>query len=115
MYGLYANALVALTPGGIERQEAEGQRNLVRHADRLPIQGTSGAGRQKWEAAGFVFGEVIDDLWVACTFPSGWKMVATDHSMWNDVVDETGKKRALVFYKAAFYDRSAHTFGLDEV
>jgi predicted metal-dependent phosphotriesterase family hydrolase len=28
--------------------------------------------------------------------------------MWSDLLDEQGRKRAGVFYKAAFYDRSAH-------
>lgn len=28
--------------------------------------------------------------------------------MWSDLVDDKGRKRAGIFYKAAFYDRSAH-------
>ena len=28
--------------------------------------------------------------------------------MWSSVVDELGRERAAVFYKAAFYDRRAH-------
>ena len=40
--------------------------------------------------------------------PAGWKKVRTDHSMWSKLVDDKGRERASIFYKAAFYDRSAH-------
>jgi hypothetical protein len=33
--------------------------------------------------------------------------------MWSNVVDKQGRTRAQVFYKAAFYDRAAHSFGLE--
>lgn len=39
--------------------------------------------------------------------PDGWKKVGTNHDMHSDLVDETGKVRASIFYKAAFYDRRA--------
>jgi hypothetical protein len=41
------------------------------------------------------------------SLPPGWKVVPTDHSMWSDLVDAKGEKRASIFYKAAFYDRDA--------
>lgn len=114
--GERGNFLAASIPGGIEAQEAQGQRDLVRHADRLPVRGTDGDKRKAWEAAGFVFGEPMegkDKIFVSCTFPAGWKLEPTEHSMWSDVVDAEGKKRAQVFFKAAFYDYNSHTFGLD--
>lgn len=121
--GDMGNFLAATTPGGIEAQESAGQKRLVSHADRLPIRGTIDrpGDRAKWEAVGFTFGDEIPNppgsgtrpQFVACTFPAGWKLVATGHSMWSDVVDDKGAKRAQVFFKAAFYDYSAHTFGLD--
>ncbi len=40
--------------------------------------------------------------------PAGWKKISTDHAMWSNLVDDKGRKRASIFYKAAFYDRSAH-------
>lgn len=108
--------MVSLLPGGIEAQEAAGQRQLCAFKDRLPIRGTED--RSKWEAAGFVFGEPITEsgrrsIFVACQYPAGWKLVPTGHSMWSELQDETGKKRAPVFFKAAFYDYNSHTFGLD--
>lgn len=129
--GNMGDFLAATRPGGIEAMEAEGQRRLVATSDRLPIRGTThlrmggddvpnGECRAKWEAAGFVFGEPIIEpgrptIFVACAFPAGWKLVPTEHSMWSDVVDAEGKKRAAVFFKAAFYDYRAHTFGLDDL
>jgi hypothetical protein len=49
-----------------------------------------------------------DPMFQYVTLPKGWKKVGTDHSMWSNLVDEQGRKRAGIFYKAAFYDRSAH-------
>lgn len=99
------NFIAASTPGGIEAQEARGQREAVA-AQRLPIKGT-GDGKV-WEKLGFVFGEMYDDVFVCVTFPAGWKLEPTEHSMWSNLLDDKGRKRAAMFYKAAFYDRSAH-------
>lgn len=90
-------------PGGIERQEAMGQAAFVGTKSSLPIE----CPRAELEALGFVFGEPIDDLFVSVTFPAGWSKKATDHSMWSDLLDDQGRKRGSIFYKAAFYDRRA--------
>lgn len=99
------NFLVASTPGGIERQEAEGQKMLVESTllpkDLFPD-------REVWEQEGFVFGEDHDDLFVNVNLPVGWKKVATDHSMWSNIEDAEGLPRVAIFYKAAFYDRRAN-------
>ena len=39
--------------------------------------------------------------------PDGWEIKATEHTMWNEVLDDKGRKRMTIFYKAAFYDRDA--------
>ncbi len=102
--GQMGNFLAAATPGGIEAQEAEGQRQACR-ASRLPRKGTED--RSPWEALGFRFLGGDDKLFIDVEFPAGWRLVATDHSMWSDLVDDKGQKRASMFYKAAFYDLSA--------
>lgn len=48
-----------------------------------------------------------DDLFYQVKLPEGWKVEATDHSMWNSVKDDKGRERISFFYKAAFYDRNA--------
>lgn len=94
-------------PGAIERQEARGQAELVNSAV-LPVD------RRDCDAsliaAGVIFGDVVkgDPMFQHVTLPGGWKKAATDHSMWSELLDETGGKRAMIFYKAAFYDRSSH-------
>ena len=103
--GDLANYLVASTPGGIEAQEARGQTDFVA-PETLPIDGTKN--REDFEAMGIQFGESVDDIFVSVTLPEGWKKVPTDHSMWSHLVDDQDRKRASIFYKAAFYDRSAH-------
>lgn len=102
--GDYENAMVAAMPGGIEMQEAAGQAAFVGTRDSLPVK----CPRAELEKLGFKFGEPIDDLFIAVTLPAGWSKKATGHSMWSDLLDEKGRKRGSIFYKAAFYDRSAH-------
>jgi hypothetical protein len=103
--GDVSNAEVASTPGGIEAQEAAGQAMLCASA-QLPKK-MLGCTRESLEALGFKFGADVDELFVTCTLPAGWKKKATDHSMHSDLVDEQGRTRAGIFYKAAFYDRRA--------
>jgi hypothetical protein len=97
--------------GGIERSEKRGQSELV-ESDVIPSYSSS-YGKQNidkgLEALGFVLGKPVagDPLFREATLPKGWKKVGTDHSMWSKIVDETGKERCSIFYKAAFYDRSA--------
>jgi hypothetical protein len=101
--GNLENAITASTPGGIERQEAAGQAAMVA-SSRLPKEGMN---REVLERLGFVIGEDADDLFVNVTLPSGWALKPTDHSMHTDIVDDKGRTRGGVFYKAAFYDRRA--------
>ena len=103
--------LDAMTFGGsesIERQEAQGQREMV-SSDVLPVEIISG-NEADFEALGFTFGERAtgDDIFRAATLPEGWKREGSDHNMWSYIVDDTGTQRVAVFYKAAPYDRNAH-------
>lgn len=98
---------VAITPGGIEAQEAAGQATFVSNAT-LPKEMLHGCDREKLEQMGIKFGADVDDLFVTVQLPEGWKKKATDHAMWSDLLDDNGRKRAAIFYKAEFYDRSAH-------
>jgi len=99
------NFLVASTPGGIEAQEKRGQIEQS-FLETLPIHGTAES-RPVWEKLGFVFGEPADDIFVSVKFPKGWTKKVTDHDMWTKLLDDKGRERAAIFYKAAFYDRSA--------
>jgi hypothetical protein len=101
--GDYKNAMAAATPGGIEAQEAQGQTDFVA-SETLPRE----CPREQLESLGFVFGENADDIFTNVQFPNGWKKVPTEHSMWSNLLDDKGRKRGGIFYKAAFYDRSAH-------
>jgi hypothetical protein len=99
------NFVVASTPGGIEAQEKRGQIEQS-FAETLPIEGTEK--REAWERLGFVFGKTVDGIFVQAKFPKGWRKQPTDHSMWSNLLDDKDRKRGMIFYKAAFYDRSAH-------
>jgi len=93
--------------GVIEAQEVQGQRELVA-STQLPVKINSGE-RKTLEKAGVVFGPPTpgDPIFCDCTLPKDWMLQATSHPMWTNLVDETGKVRATIFYKAAFYDRDA--------
>lgn len=95
-------------PTFIYNQEAAGQEELVK-SDTLPSNIDSES-KKILEEAGVKFGNPVDGdpIFTYAELPAGWKKIPTDHSMWSNLVDETGKVRAQIFYKAAFYDRSAH-------
>lgn len=48
-----------------------------------------------------------DNLFIGVKLPKGWLKKATDHSMWNELIDDKGRVRATIFYKASYYDRDA--------
>lgn len=100
-------AVIGAFPGGIEAQEARGQGELVA-SDTLPTEGLE-AFRKVIEAAGGSIASPVkcDEMFTVVVLPAGWKKEGTDHSMWSNLVDAKGRKRAAIFYKAAFYDRSA--------
>lgn len=105
---ILAASIIAGSPDGqIEASEARGQEALVHSAD-LPkdIYGLTFAEIEA--GTGIKFGEQINDLFVAATLPEGWSKRATDHSMHTELLDEKGRVRATIFYKASVYDRSAH-------
>jgi hypothetical protein len=97
---------IASTPGGIEQQEAAGQRTLI-ESNILPTT-IRGATREQLTAFGFQFGQDMDDLFVECTLPPGWTKKAGEWDTHNDLLDEQGRIRAFIYYKAAFYDRQAY-------
>lgn len=98
------NFVAAMTPGGIEAQEKRGQIEQS-FAETLPVD--MGKHRPDFEALGFVFGK-SDKLFIEAKFPKGWRKKPTDHSMWSEIVDDQGRKRGMIFYKAAFYGPRAH-------
>lgn len=94
----------------IEEQERNGQASLIHAREgnvvQIPLDGSEHA--EAFEAIGITLGEPTDELFRSATLPEGWKIVATDHSMWTRLLDDKGEERASIFYKAAFYDRRAH-------
>lgn len=108
------NPLVALgiamsegTSGMIENQEATGRSDFV-NSTTLPTEINTADGKKIVESFGIVFGEMVEDdpMFQYVTLPEGWTREGTGHSM--GVLDDKGRKRIDVFYKAAFYDRVAH-------
>lgn len=95
---------------GIEAQEAEGQHQLCA-SQQLPTDMGADV-REMLEAAGAEFKGKCegDPLFQTVVLPEGWRVQATDHSMWSHLLDANGETRARIFYKAAFYDRDASIY-----
>lgn len=100
-------------PEAIDRQEKEGQKELVassiEEVQQLPARGNGCDAREVYQKLGF---EVIsqsngDPLFLDVKMKNGFHVQPTDHPMWSDLVDNKGRARASIFYKAAFYDRDA--------
>lgn len=110
------NMRATFTPGGIEAQEREEQKRMVK-ASRLPKAfkaydwPADTSFRDKWdvlaEKLGIVKRADYDDLFVTVDLPTGWEIRASDHAMWSYLHDGKGRQRASIFYKGAFYDRRA--------
>lgn len=105
---LLAQAIAHGTSGAIENMEAQGQEELV--ASEVIPSDFRKFGEADLTALGFVLGppDPNDPMFRPATFPEGWSVKPTDHSMWSHVVDAKGRQRFSIFYKAAYYDRHAH-------
>lgn len=97
------NAAVAATQGGIEAQERAGQQSMAALFKTLPKE----MSREIGEKLGFEYGADEDEIFVQVRPPAGWAIRPTDHAMHSDLIDDKGRVRAGIFYKAAFYDRRA--------
>jgi hypothetical protein len=97
--------------GAILNQEKRGQQEVVR-SEILPRDVKEyrdpRSATELYAAMGIEIISEADDSFFCVKLPDGWTKQATDHSMWSKVLDEKGRERLSVFYKAAFYDRSAH-------
>lgn len=116
---LLLKAMVLGASASIQEMEAEGQREFLQ-SDVMPArcQNFSFLGDvdhaiqrdRMLEALGFTVGTPVvgDPQFVLASLPTGWRKVGSDHSMWSYILDQRGRRRVSVFYKAAHYDRSAH-------
>lgn len=91
----------------IEMQEEQGSKEFCSN-ETLPIKMGEGD-KEVLEAWGIQFlGEVPgDSLFQYVVLPNGWKK-ESESSYWTNLLDDKGRTRALIFYKAAFYDRRSH-------
>lgn len=105
---LFAAAMSDGSPSNfIYAQERAGQQQLV-NSTMLPAD-VRGSDREQLTAMGIVLGDPDpnDPLFAPAALPDGWSKQGSDHGMWSYVIDELGRRRVAMFYKAAFYDRRA--------
>ncbi len=101
------DAMMVGASNAILAQESRGQDQLVNSA-MLPTECPPTL-ELALEERGVVFGSANkrDPMFREATLPQGWQKRATDHSMWSELVDDSGVVVAMMFYKAASYDRRA--------
>jgi len=106
---LLAEAMFEKRPGGhIEDMERRGGQEMLQATHTLP---TDGSDHPDVQALPIRWGEVLeaDPIFREAWLPDGWTRVDGEHQYgyWTYLHDETGRERARVFYKAAYYDRKA--------
>ena len=104
-----AGAMVEGSSNHITNMERRGQGEFV-GSDTLPTSfGHLENGKEIMESWGITFLGVVDGdpIFQYVQLPEGWEKVPIDHDMWSKLVDDKGRERASIFYKAAFYDRRA--------
>ncbi len=111
----YSNPIIGFVNAlNIPAQESRGQRELV-NSCQMPAKNNSYGSNKRsvtdqYKLMGIKVSETQDkndDLFLEVELPEGWKKEATDHSMWSNLLDHKGRRRASIFYKGAFYDRDA--------
>lgn len=105
--------LMGGNPDAIERQEEQGQKELI-ESSQLPIKINNSRkdfgdllDGEFYKKIGITIRSSGDNLFYTVTLPKGWKIKPTDHSMWSELLNDKNEKIASIFYKAAFYDRDA--------
>lgn len=103
----------------IEGAEKRGQRELVESC-QLPYKACGGTySKPSYEEVVTEYAKhgikVLqiseeDDIFVDVELPKGWKKQYCESQYWSDLLDHNGRKRASMFYKGAFYDRSSHLY-----
>ncbi|MCB0383912.1 MAG: hypothetical protein KDD43_00865 [Bdellovibrionales bacterium] len=90
-----------------EIEEAAGQKAFV-ESNVLPTQ-MSREAKAKLEEMGVEFlgktkgTRIFQDV----KLPDGWSRIATEHTMWSELLNEKGEVVAEVFYKASSHDKRA--------
>lgn len=90
----------------IQRQEEDGQRQLI-GSNVIPTD--TGCSDADLQALGFELGTVVDGdpMFRHAVIPDGWTKAPGEDPRSVYIVDDGGRQRFMIFYKAVFYDRSA--------
>ena len=82
-------------------------KTLTKERFSIPAKGNGCDALEIYKKWNFKIGETSDSLFLEAEMPEGWKTECTSHGMWNNILDQEGRVRAMYFYKSAFYDRDA--------
>lgn len=96
--------LLALGTDGVDVYTRIKHRDMAQ-AVELP---TPGSNDPSWAKMGVIYGEPVEGdekFFRHAQIPKGWKISPTSHYMYSNLVDDKGRPRAQIGFKAASYDR----------
>lgn len=107
--GRVEGAMSRGSPGRLVVPKRQGQRELSQ-SDELPTE--MHPSRAAFEKLGFKFGAPVkgQELLTEAELPKGWRREGLSFQRWSYLLDENGKKRVAIFYKAAAYDLRASMY-----
>jgi hypothetical protein len=107
--------LMGGNPEAIKDQEARGQDELC-NGSQLPCESSHENLLAIFSKHGIaVKAEQKDPLFYDVVLPAGWEIVPTENNnLWSELKNDKGDTVALIFYKAAFYDRKAQIDFIEE-
>lgn len=114
-YDSQLDGMLALTIAMSSGNASEGletvqnaEQSRVRNSSRLPRD--MSPSQAAFEALGFTFTDIGDDVLFEATLPEGWSTQESPGSsiLWENLIDDKGRVRGTYCYKGAFYDRYGH-------
>ena len=99
----------SMTSDDIEASESAGQKMMI-DSTQIPKDGDWEI-LKSWGVS--ILGDA-DDLFYNAQLPGGWELRSNGHALNTDLIDDRGRKRAALFYKAAHYDRRAEFFAIKD-
>lgn len=114
-YDSQLDCILALAIGMSSGNASEGleavqnaMQNRVKNSNRLPRD--MRPSQAAFEALGFTFTDIDDDVLFEATLPEGWSTQETPGSsiLWENLVDNKGRIRGSYCYKGTPYNQSGH-------
>ncbi len=84
------------------------EQNRIKNSNKLPKD--MSPNQEAFEALGFKFTDIGDDVLIEATLPEGWSKqeIPGSNILWQKLIDDKGRIRGKYCYNGAYYDRYGH-------